>query len=91
MYSEKKWVLYILECKDGTLYTGITNNLENRLIAHRSGTGAKYTCGRTPVTVRYIEQCADHSQALRREIEVKKLPRKEKILLCNSFAAGEVR
>ena len=78
---DKQWLLYILECKDGTLYTGITDNLQRRLDAHKSGKGAKYTKGRAPLTLRYTEQCGNHSQALRREIEIKKLTRQEKIAL----------
>ena len=49
---EKQWVLYILECKDGTYYTGITDDLPRRLAAHRSGKGAKYTRGRGPLLLR---------------------------------------
>ena len=78
---EKQWVLYMLECGDGTLYTGITDNLEKRLHAHRSGKGAKYTRGRGPLTLRYTEVCEDHSAALRREYAVKQLSRAEKICL----------
>jgi len=82
---EKKWVLYILACKDGTLYTGITDNLERRLAAHSSGKGAKYTRGRGPFTLRYLEQCADHSQALSRELQIKRLSRAEKQKLCEQY------
>lgn len=81
---EKQWVLYMLECKDGSLYTGITDNLKRRLKAHREGKGAKYTRGRSPLTLRYLEQCEDHSAALKRELQIKALPRPEKQLLCNS-------
>lgn len=81
---EKQWVLYILECKDGSLYTGITDNLQRRLAAHQSGKGAKYTKGRGPLILRYSEECRNHSQALKREIQVKKLTRAEKILLCTN-------
>lgn len=84
---EKPWVLYILECGDGTLYTGITDDLERRLTAHRTGKGTKYTRGRTPLTLRYREECGTHSQALRREYQIKALPRKEKLRLCE----GNVR
>ena len=59
--SDEKWVLYILECGDNTLFTGITNDLDKRLEAHRSGTGAKYTRGRGPLMLRYVEVCADRS------------------------------
>lgn len=79
---EKEWILYILECKDGTLYTGITDNLQRRLHAHRSGKGAKYTRGRAPLTLRYVEPCESHSQALHREIQIKRLTRCEKLTLC---------
>lgn len=78
---EHNWVLYILECRDGSLYTGITDNLSRRLAAHRSGKGAKYTRGRTPLVLRYLEACEDHSQALRREIQIKRLSRDEKLHL----------
>lgn len=78
----KSWVLYIIECADGTLYTGITNDLKKRLLAHNDGTGAKYTRGRGPVKLRYAEKCEDHSHALRRECFIKKLSRDEKQLLC---------
>lgn len=78
---DKQWVVYILECRDGTLYTGITDDLERRLRAHNQGKGAKYTRGRGPVTLRYQEQCADHSAALRRERAIKRLTRGEKWML----------
>lgn len=81
---EKKWVVYILECKDGSLYTGITDRLEHRLAAHRAGKGAKYTKGRSPLTLRYLENCEDHSAALRREIQIKKLDRVQKLALCET-------
>lgn len=79
---EKQWVLYILECKDGTLYTGITDDLTRRLAQHNSGKGAKYTRGRTPLKLVYSEKCESHSQALKREIAVKRLARAEKINMC---------
>lgn len=82
MEKVKQWVLYILECKDGTFYTGITNDLTYRLAAHEAGRGAKYTRGRGPVQLRYVEECADMSQALRREYAVKMLTRPEKLRLC---------
>lgn len=75
---DKQWVVYILECADGTLYTGITDDLERRLKAHNSGRGAKYTRGRGPVQLRYQEPCGDHGMALRREIAIKRLTRTEK-------------
>ena len=72
------WKLYILRCGDGSLYTGITTDVEKRLEAHRSGKGAKYTRGRGPLELVYSEECGDHSAALKREIEIKKLTRDEK-------------
>lgn len=75
------WYLYILRCGDGTLYTGITTDVEKRFAAHAAGRGAKYTRGRGPLTLLYREHCGSHSQALRRELEIKALPRKEKELL----------
>lgn len=82
---EKQWVLYMLECKDGSLYTGITDDLDRRLAAHRAGKGAKYTKGRGPLVLRYTEICEGRSQALRRELAVKALSRKEKLELCATF------
>lgn len=74
------WV-YMLECGDGSLYTGWTNDLARRLAAHQSGRGAKYTRGRAPVRLVYAEQCTDKSAALRREAAVKALPRARKLEL----------
>lgn len=79
---KNNWVCYLLECGDGTLYCGITNDLEKRLTSHNAGEGAKYTRGRTPVRLIYAEPCADKSVALKREIEIKDLPRAEKLMLC---------
>ena len=75
------WKLYILRCRDGSLYTGITTDVEKRLEAHRSGKGAKYTRGRTPLELVYSEECGDHSAALKRELEIKNLSREEKLKL----------
>ena len=80
----KQWVVYMLECKDGSLYTGITDRLAHRLEAHRAGRGAKYTRGRGPLILRYLEDCDDHSAALKRESAIKKLTKKEKWALCNT-------
>lgn len=82
---DKQWVLYILECKDGSLYTGITDDLPRRLKAHSSGRGAKYTRGRGPLVLRYTERCENHSAALRREVQVKRLSREEKLGLCRTW------
>ena len=79
------WKLYILRCGDGTLYTGITTDVEKRLEAHRSGKGAKYTRGRSPLALVYQETCGDHSAALKREIEIKRLSREEKERLISEY------
>ena len=85
---EGNWYLYILRCGDGTLYTGITNNVEKRLAAHRSGKGAKYTRGRGPLELVYREELSDHSAALKREHEVKALSRQEKEKLIEKTPEG---
>ena len=72
------WFVYILRCGDGTLYTGITDDVDRRLAAHRSGRGAKYTRGRGPLELCYTEEQPDKSAALRRELELKKLRREQK-------------
>lgn len=77
----KQWCVYILRCKDGSLYTGSTDNFEKRLATHRAGKGAKYTRGRGPLEPVYREDCADKSAALRRECAIKALTRKKKLEL----------
>lgn len=72
------WVVYILKCGDNSLYTGITNNLEGRLLAHEEGRGAKYTKGRGPFEVVYQKGYASRSKATVKEIEIKKLSLEEK-------------
>ena len=74
---------YILECSDGTLYTGYTNNIEKRLSVHNSGKGAKYTRSRLPVRVVYFEEYKTKQEAQRREYEIKQLTRAQKLLLIN--------
>ena len=76
--DEKQWSLYILRCKDGTLYTGIAVDVDKRFAAHCAGKGAKYTRGRGPLQLLYREICGDHGTALRRELEVKALSRQGK-------------
>ena len=76
-----KWIVYILECSDNSLYTGITNNLERRLKEHRTGRGAKYTKHRSPLKVRYAEFRRTKSAALTREAAIKSLARSEKLAL----------
>lgn len=77
------WNLYILLCEDGTLYTGITNNLEKRIADHKKGIGGRYTRSHKPVKLVYQEKLSTHSQALKREFEIKSWGRKEKIKLLN--------
>ncbi len=72
---------YILECADGTLYCGWTNRLKERVEAHNSGKGARYTKGRRPVKLVYYETFDTKEEALRREAAIKKMTRKEKIEL----------
>ena len=72
------WYVYILRCGDGTLYTGITDDIPRRLAAHRAGKGAKYTRGRGPLELVYQERVPDKSAALRREAAIKRLRRGEK-------------
>lgn len=75
------YVLYILSCADGSLYTGITNNLFSRLARHEAGKGAKYTRGRAPLTLVYVTPCASKSAALKEECRVKELSRARKLAL----------
>lgn len=82
---ENTWYLYILRCKDSTLYTGITTDVEKRFQTHQSGKGAKYTRGRRPLEVVYRELCGTHSDALKREREVKQLSREEKQKLITRY------
>ena len=76
------WTVYILRCRDGTLYAGITDNFPRRLAAHNAGRGAKYTRGRGPLVPVYQEACPDRSAALRRERAIKSLSRPQKLALC---------
>ncbi len=79
------YFVYILKCSDQTLYTGITNDLPKRIQAHNtSQTGAKYTKSRRPVTLQYSEICQTKSQALKREIEIKKLTRVQKLQIIHT-------
>ena len=88
---EKEWTVYILECADGTLYTGITDDLARRLRAHETGKGAKYTRGRGPLILRYREAHPDKGSALKREYELKRLRREEKLAIINkNHGAGRV-
>ena len=73
-----EWSVYLLRCADGTFYAGSTSDVEARVAAHNAGRGAKYTSGRRPVAVVYVEECGSRSAALRREHALKRLTRSEK-------------
>ena len=77
----KPWFVYILECRDGRYYVGITNDVDARIKAHNAGRGARFTRGRGPVTLRYKERQADKSHALKRELEIKAWRRAKKASL----------
>lgn len=79
--QNETWLCYILRCSDGTLYTGVTNDMDKRLAAHNAGTAAKYTRTRGPVEIAMVESCANKSAALKREAAIKALPRAEKLKL----------
>lgn len=81
MVENLDWQVYILECRDGSLYTGCTPDLNQRLQHHQAGTGAKYTRSRLPVKLVYSEKALDKSAAFKREAAIKKLPRSEKLKL----------
>ena len=82
--GDDKWVVYIVECCDKSLYTGIAKDLARRLKEHNTGKGAKYTAGRRPVKLIYSENAVGHGQALSREYAIKKLkPREKRALVCS--------
>ena len=78
---DKTWYVYLLRCGDGSLYCGITDDVSRRLEAHTAGKGAKYTRGRGPLELVYTEACESHSDALKREIAIKRMKRAEKLAL----------
>ncbi|MBU0860074.1 MAG: GIY-YIG nuclease family protein [Alphaproteobacteria bacterium] len=82
------WTVYILECADATLYTGITNDLPRRLQMHESGTGAKYMRGRGPFTLIHTETHPDRSTASQREATIKSMGRAEKLALSKGKKPG---
>lgn len=89
------WVVYIVECADRTLYTGITNDLKSRMAAHETGKGAKYTKHRGPLILRYTETMESKGAALRREAAIKSLDRATKLTLIatrsDSARPGDLR
>ena len=80
-YSNSMYHVYILECADGSLYTGITTNVERRLAEHKAGKGGHYTRAHTVVRVAYTEEYSDRSSASKREAEIKRWPRSKKLEL----------
>lgn len=78
---EKAWYVYMLECCDGSLYTGATNDLPHRMGQHLCGAGSKYVRSRLPFQIRYVESCPTKSAALRRESAIKRLSRAAKMEL----------
>ena len=75
----KTWLMYVVRCSDGSLYTGVTNNIKRRVLEHNYGMrGAKYTRSRRPVTLVYAVDCEGQSDALKREYAFKKLPKAKK-------------
>ncbi len=83
--SKEKWFLYILQCVDGSLYTGITHDLDSRVEMHSKGRGAKYTRSRLPLAMVYSEKCRNRVAAMVRECAIKGLSRAEKDKLISSF------
>lgn len=88
---DKNWYLYIVQCKDETFYTGITDNLERRILEHNLGKGAKYTRGRGPITLCYYKEMACKSDALKEEYRIKHLSRSEKAALCARFVSERTK
>ena len=84
-----EWLVYILRCADDTLYTGITNDLIRRCDQHNAGTASRYTRSRLPVVMVYQETQATRSLALKRELAIKALSRKQKELLIQSADEGQ--
>jgi putative endonuclease len=80
------WSVYLLECRDGSLYAGCTTDIERRVAQHNAGRGGAYTRSRRPVTVRYARACATESEAKREEAVLKSWPRARKLSLCQGLA-----
>ena len=85
------WYVYIIRCKDGTYYTGITTNVERRIKEHNSGTGAKYTRSRTPVELEEYKEFKDRSKASKEEARIKKLTRVKKEKLIGEWRVERLR
>jgi putative endonuclease len=83
--STSNWFVYIVRCSDGTLYTGITTDLQKRVAAHNSQKGAKYTATRTPVTLVWSQPSETRSTAAKEEYRIKQLSRTEKLALIDNL------
>ncbi|RLL41698.1 GIY-YIG nuclease family protein [Oceanobacillus piezotolerans] len=83
--DENEHMVYILKCGDNSLYTGYTNDLDHRLKMHREGKGAKYTKGRGPFQVVYIEKFPTKEEAMKKEYQIKQLKKKGKLLLIRNW------
>jgi putative endonuclease len=84
MSRELDWSVYLVRCADDTLYAGIAKDVTARIVQHNKGLGAKYTRGRGPVQLVYVERVGEHGDALRREITIKRMSRTEKSRLISS-------
>jgi len=84
------WIVYMLECADGSLYTGITTNLDRRMADNAAGKGARYTKGRGPFRLVYSETCQGRAEASRRETAIKLLDRVKKLQLCTVSGMGRM-
>lgn len=93
MVSKQNYYTYIIECADGTFYTGYTNDLEMRIKKHNGEIkgGAKYTKGRSPVSLKYYEQFATKQEAMKREYALKQLPKKEKETLVKKTTVANLQ
>lgn len=86
------WYVYIVRCRDGALYTGITTDVDLRVKVHNSGKGSRSVVAHgTPVTLTYVEEVGSHSAALKREIEIKKMAKREKEKLVTQQVDGQVQ
>ena len=85
MKLDENWFVYMVECSDGSIYTGISNNVSKRILAHNSGKGAKYTKTRTPVTLKLVKWVGNRSEASKEEYRIKKLTRSKKINLIEKY------
>lgn len=83
------WFVYMVRCRDNSLYTGYTDDVDRRAAVHNAGKGAKYTRSRGPVTVVYREECPDKSAALKREYAIKRLTHTEKEILVSAYQKKE--